>query len=281
MSVELSKKWSWELNFDGSESRTHVDAVANHFCSCTSDNVSHVKELLARCDYSHGFLNLFLPFICMIVNLTFLIFSAIVFNGGFMKIGRFFVIEGKDGAGKSTFVKALKERYPDFVYSREPDGLVRKLVLSDDAKNFDTLTMFNLFWASRAENFAKVILPALQGGKNVVSDRFDVSTYAYQVGETRKLEKLFWLTRDVCLRGVFPVYLNFDASVEVSKQRLQSRGDQNHFDSRDDEYHARVRASYDEFFSDGRVWSVKIDANQPVDQVIADGMKQIEICLNT
>lgn len=197
-----------------------------------------------------------------------------------MKLGKFFVIEGKDGAGKSTFVKALKENYPDFVYSREPDGLVRKLVLSDEAKNFDALTMFNLFWASRAESVAKVILPAIQSGQNVVSDRFDVSTYAYQVGGNLKLDDLFWRTREVCLHGLGPMYLNFDVSVEVSKQRLQGRGDQNHFDTRDDEYHDRVRMSYDRFFSSGRVWSVKVDANLPMDQMIVDGMRMIELCLN-
>lgn len=197
-----------------------------------------------------------------------------------MRLGRFFAVEGKDGAGKSTFVKALKQKYPDFVFSREPDGLVRSLVLSDEAKSFDALTMFNLFWASRAENFAKVILPALQAGKNVVSDRFDVSTFAYQVGENPNLEELFWHTRDVCLRGVTPIYLNFDVSVEVSRQRLQSRGDQNHFDARSDDYHARVRISYDRFFSSGKVWSTTVDANLPMEQMIADGMKEFEVCLS-
>lgn len=201
-----------------------------------------------------------------------------------MPKGKFIIIEGGDGAGKTTFIKFLKEKCPDFVYSREPGGrgmshLVRLLVLSEDARASDPLTMFHLFWASRAENFASVILPAIEEGKVVVSDRFDASTYAFQIGENPELEELFWTTRDVCLRGVSPVYLDFNVSIQEARRRTSRRGDENHFDLRDDTYRARVRSHYDQFFADKRVRSIKVDADLQIDRMISRGMGALEQAL--
>ncbi len=201
-----------------------------------------------------------------------------------MSQGIFLCVEGGDGAGKTTFVDHLKKTCPEFVFSREPGGkgmsqMVRMLVLSDEAKSANALTMFHLFWASRAENFATVILPALKDGKTVVSDRFDASTYAFQIGENPELEDLFWATRDVCLQGVSPVYLDFDVSIQMARRRLDRRGDQNHFDARNDTYRARVRSHYDKFFRNKRIRSVRVDADTPQDQMISRGMRAIESAL--
>lgn len=202
-----------------------------------------------------------------------------------MSLGKFFAIEGGDGAGKTTFVNELKKACPDYVYSREPGGkgmshLVRMLVLSEDARTSDPLTMFHLFWASRAENFASVVLPALKEGKTVISDRFDASTYAFQIGENPHLEDLFWKTRKVCLQGVEPVYLNFEVSIEKARSRMDRRGGQNHFDLRADEYRRSVRSQYQKFFGNPTVESVTIDADLPEDQMIARGMGALEKALS-
>lgn len=194
-----------------------------------------------------------------------------------MQLGKFIVIEGGDGAGKTTFITALKDKCPSFIFSREPGGRgmsqkVRDLVLSDEAKTADPLTMFNLFWASRSENFANVIMPALNSGVTVISDRFDASTYAFQIGENPRLEDIFWATRTACLREVTPTYIFFDLSVEASKKRLQGRGDQNHFDLRGDEYRNCVRSMYLKFFHDERVRSVTLDADLTQDEMISRGM---------
>ncbi len=201
-----------------------------------------------------------------------------------MSLGKFIAVEGGDGAGKTTFVDHLKKNCPEVVFSREPGGkgisqMVRMLVLSDEAKQADPLTMFHLFWASRAENFATLIFPALKAGKTVITDRFDVSTYAFQVSEKPELEDLFWTTRDVCLQGVVPVYLDFNVSNEMSRRRLVRRGGQNHFDLRNDEYRNRVRSHYDKFFGNKRVHSIKVDADLPQDRMISQGMGALETAL--
>ncbi|TSC70506.1 MAG: dTMP kinase [Parcubacteria group bacterium Gr01-1014_46] len=199
-------------------------------------------------------------------------------------LGKFIVIEGGDGAGKTTFVNLLKQTCPQFVYSREPGGVglsqkVRMLVLDDEFKSADSLTMFHLFWASRAENFATVILPAVLAGKIVVTDRFDVSTWGYQVGENPRLEDLFWATRDACLQGVSPIYLDFDVSLGTARARLDGRGEQNHFDKRNDEYRLKVRKHYDRFFGNRRVRSIKVDADLPKDRMLSRAMGALEVAL--
>lgn len=199
-------------------------------------------------------------------------------------LGKLIVVEGSDYAGKTTFIKYLMGVCPQFVYSREPGGVglsqrIRTLVLDDSFKSADPLTMFHLFWASRAENFSTLIMPALKAGKTVVSDRFDVSTWGYQVGENPRLEELFWATREVCLQGVTPVYLDFNVSLEVARSRMEGRGEQNHFDVRNDEYRTRVRRHYDLFFGNRRIRSVRVDADLPEDQMISRAMGALEHAL--
>ncbi len=232
----------------------------------------------------HKLLFLFLLYLNTLSILQKYFYDDIVFWEDPMQLGKFVVIEGGDGTGKTTFVNALKENCPNFIFSREPGGKgmsqkIRELVLSDEAKTADPFTMFNLFWASRAENFAKVILPELSAGITVVSDRFDASTYAYQIGENPGLGNLFWTTRTACLRGVTPTYIFFDLSVEASKKRLQGRGDQNHFDLRGDGYRYHVRSMYLKFFHDERVRSVTLDADVPQDEMISRGMGALEQAL--
>ena len=164
-----------------------------------------------------------------------------------MPRGHFIVVEGGDYGGKTTFVNFLKKVRPDWVYSREPGGegvsqMVRLVVLSDDAKDAHVLTKFHLFWASRAENISKIVRPGVTDGRIVISDRFDASTYAYQIGENPELEDLFWLSRDTCLQDITPVYLDFDVSLGVAKERAKSRLESNHFDHWDDAQRKRTRS---------------------------------------
>jgi len=187
--------------------------------------------------------------------------------------GQFIVIEGGDGAGKTTFINFLKEKHPRLVFSREPgvQGLsqkIREIVLSPEAKEADPLAMFHLFWASRAQNMASVVLPALRTGKVVISDRFDASTYAYQIGENPQLEELFWKTRAVCLQDVVPVYLNFDVSIEVAEKRMSTRGGMNHFDLRSDDYRKKVSNLYQKFFATEGVRSVGVNADLPENEMV-------------
>lgn len=105
--------------------------------------------------------------------------------------GRFISLEGGEGAGKSTQVKALAEalrgRGIDVVETREPGGSegaekIRELLLTGDEDRWSAPSEALLFAAARTDHVDKVIRPALLSGKWVLSDRFVDSSLAYQGG---------------------------------------------------------------------------------------------------
>ena len=105
--------------------------------------------------------------------------------------GRFISLEGGEGAGKSTQVKALaaelRERGLDVVETREPGGSegaekIRELLLGGDEDRWGPQAEALLFAAARADHVAKTIRPALEAGQWVLSDRFIDSSLAYQGG---------------------------------------------------------------------------------------------------
>lgn len=105
--------------------------------------------------------------------------------------GRFISLEGGEGAGKSTQVKALaealRERGIDVVVTREPGGSegaekIRELLLTGDEGRWGANAEALLFAAARADHVDKVIRPAILSGKWVLSDRFVDSSLAYQGG---------------------------------------------------------------------------------------------------
>jgi dTMP kinase len=99
----------------------------------------------------------------------------------------FVSLEGIDGSGKSTQARLLAEALgPDALLVREPGGTaaaerVREL-LADGALELDPMAELLLFCAARADLVRRVIRPALEAGRDVVSDRFSDSTAAYQGG---------------------------------------------------------------------------------------------------
>lgn len=109
-----------------------------------------------------------------------------------MKRGYFITIEGGEGAGKSTTMKFieryLKDRGISLLVTREPGGTeiaedIRKILLpkaSHYQEKMSPITELLLYFASRAQHLAAVIIPALAQGKWVLCDRFTDSSYAYQ-----------------------------------------------------------------------------------------------------
>ncbi|GAI98030.1 unnamed protein product, partial [marine sediment metagenome] len=106
-----------------------------------------------------------------------------------MKRGLFITFEGLEGCGKTTQAKMLfdflTEQRISSIYTKEPGGTkigdkIRKILLDQKNDGMDYKTEMLLFLSSRAENVRLIILPALEKGKVVISDRFYDSTTAYQ-----------------------------------------------------------------------------------------------------
>jgi dTMP kinase len=169
-------------------------------------------------------------------------------------MGAFVVVEGPEGAGKSTLVRALGARLlaegQAVLTVREPGGTpvaeaARKVALRSRHDISPVAELF-LILAARADLVARVIRPALEAGQIVLADRFDLSTRAYQVaGRGLAVDDV-----DAALRlatgGLVPdLTLVLDVPVELGRERQRrARKVQDRFEREDDAFHERVRAAY-------------------------------------
>lgn len=180
-----------------------------------------------------------------------------------MTNAKYVVFDGMDGSGKGTQMSLLEKKFGDVaVFTREPGGTpfaekIRGLVRDDPLAGKSTaLNNFLLFWAAREELQENLVVPGLQSGKRVFSDRGDSSTYAFQLWgeEHRELLGLFKIMRKHVLEKRHPpdLYVIFDLPAEVARTRVvqADRGEMNHFDARDLAYYQRVREGFQSFAKD-------------------------------
>lgn len=168
--------------------------------------------------------------------------------------GTFIVVDGPDGAGKTTLAAAivskLREVGHNVVEVREPGGTraaeaAREVVLNPECQAGDRAELF-LYLAARADLVEKVILPALAESKVVVSDRFDLSTIAYQVHGRGLPESEVRAANKLATGGLEPnITLILDVPLDVGKARLE-RADKapDRLEGASDEMHRRVRESF-------------------------------------
>jgi dTMP kinase len=145
---------------------------------------------------------------------------------------RFITLEGGEGAGKSTVLSALREfllaRGFEVVSTREPGGTplaeqIRSLLLDTHHEPPAVETELLLVFAARAQHVREVILPALQRGAWVISDRFTDSSYAYQ-GAGRALDAAFIAELERRVVGIVPAMtLLLDIGVAHGRERTRGR----------------------------------------------------------
>lgn len=203
-----------------------------------------------------------------------------------MKRGKFVVLEGGEGAGKSTIAQFLKTQLPgaQVLFTRELGGTplgekIRALLISPKAAGASPETQFGLVWASRLDHIKVKIRPALEAGKLVISERFDASTYAYQItGQNApELEPLFFEYRKLLGNTVPDLYIFLDVPPEIGMKRMSANEHKtkplDHFEKRPLAFHKRVREGYKEFFK--AVPHVVIDANRPLEAVQENALSVI------
>lgn len=198
------------------------------------------------------------------------------------------VLEGGEGSGKSTLLRSMKESFPGMICTREPGGTpyaekIRTLIFDNEhGSSACAETMFGLFWAARADHLHRLVLPKLRDGVMVASDRFDASTFAYQICAQggRQLANLFWTTRSHYLPSDLRVfYILLDLDPRIGRERIQARltvEELNHFDVRPTEFHYKLRAGYHEFLREVDAGHEIIDASKPFEQVFAQVVDIIE-----
>jgi dTMP kinase len=170
--------------------------------------------------------------------------------------GIFISFEGIEGTGKSTQAKLLQQSLPGLGYevilTEEPGGTlislrIREILLSVDHTNMKPLTELLLYNAARAQHIEEVILPALNRGAVVITDRFTDSTFAYQ-GYGRNIDlNLLESIDKIATNGLRPdITILLDLDVETGLKRNRRINKTDRLELEDVEFHERVRKGYHE-----------------------------------
>jgi dTMP kinase len=190
--------------------------------------------------------------------------------------GLFITLEGMDGCGKTTQIPLLAERLRnagrEVVIAIEPGGTaigrqIRSILLDPDNPNMAPAAEMLLYFASRAQNVDEVILPVLNRGAVVLSDRFTDSTLVYQgAGRGLGADTVKTLHRIAC-RDLEPkLTLLLDVDLETSLSRAREHKAADRMEQQRAEFYQRVRDAY-----------LALAAAEPERVKIIDGRDSIDV----
>lgn len=200
-----------------------------------------------------------------------------------MSKGKFIVLEGIEGAGKSRqsalLVEALRARGIDAISTREPGGAplgesLRSLIL-DPKYSPDAITELYMYSAARRDHLKYIVVPALQKGQVVVCDRFTYSTLAYQ-GYGRGLDLDF--IRAVNAATVAPIKVDLalllDITPEAGFKRKGGADKGDRLERENIEFFERVYTGFKAMCDSGEL--VSIDASGEKEQTAARVLAAVE-----
>lgn len=194
-----------------------------------------------------------------------------------LKKGIFISLEGIEGTGKTTQARLLSERLAqkgyDVVLTHEPGGTIignriREILLHVDHGEMSYMTELLLYNAARAQHLSEKILPALNEGKIVITDRFTDSTVAYQ-GYGRGIDISLVMSIDNIATGGIKPHLTilFDLDAEAGLKRNKGINKVDRLELEDIEFHRKVQEGYINI-ADKEPERIKIvDASMPLEIV--------------
>lgn len=173
-----------------------------------------------------------------------------------MPMGKLITFEGGDGSGKTTMIKKLSAHLEDkkipYLMTREPGGIdiaekIRSIILNPEHTTMDARTEALLYAAARRQHLAEKVIPALQNGVMVLSDRFVDSSLAYQ-GYARGLgmEEVRSINEFATDHLSPDLTLYFDISPEQGLARIAANQGRevNRLDMENLSFHDKVREGY-------------------------------------
>ena len=200
----------------------------------------------------------------------------------------FITLEGTEGVGKSTLISSLKkyfiEKEIDFIFTKEPGGTpegkeIRNILL-DRSMKLEPYAETLLLLADRAQHVKKIIKPALEKNKNIFSDRYIDSTYAYQ-GAGRGISQDDLDNFINVLNFPIPDLTIFlDLSITEGIKRVKKRGEVDRFEEEEVSFFEKIRQFYLETAKKNSKRFFVIDASQSMDEVFNIAKDKIINTLN-
>ena len=201
---------------------------------------------------------------------------------------KFITLEGIEGSGKTSSLKSitdlLDKKNISYVITREPGGssIGKELraILLDPETEISPEVELMLMLSDRKDHVEKIILPNLEKGNWVVSDRFMDSSIAYQ-GGGRQLGKKLIISLSEYLNLPQPdLTLLFDLPVETSLSRIKARGELDRFEKEELEFHKRIRNTYLDLAKNNSNRIKIIDSSQKIESMLNNVKQAIEKLFN-
>lgn len=198
----------------------------------------------------------------------------------------FISFEGTEGVGKTTLIRKIHQYFEqqgkEVVLTREPGGTplaeqIRSLLLAvnhEEQMSHDTELL--LIYAARAQHLEQVILPALEAGKIVLSDRFTDASFAYQCSGRGLSQEKLQLLNQTFVAKMPNITFWLDAPIELGMTRARERGALDRFEQEKLSFFTKVRAGYETFWQAEPERIKRLDATQNADVVFEEALQYLK-----
>ncbi|WP_318767081.1 dTMP kinase [Lactiplantibacillus carotarum] len=211
-----------------------------------------------------------------------------------MLTGKLVTFEGPDGAGKTSALNAIVAEIQSrlgnrLVVTREPGGnhiseAIRTIILDRQNTMMDDRTEALLYAAARRQHIVQEILPALQSDQLVLCDRYIDSSIAYQGAGRGIGEQAVYDMNQFATEGLTPdltLYFDVDAAVGLERIQTHRQDEINRLDVEALSFHHKVQAAYLRLLADHPDRIKRVDASQPLDQVVQQSLQIMTVQLPT
>lgn len=197
----------------------------------------------------------------------------------------FISFEGTEGVGKTTLIRKIHQYFEqqgkEVVLTREPGGTplaeqIRSLLLAvnhEEQMSHDTELL--LIYAARAQHLQQVILPALEAGKIVLSDRFTDASFAYQCSGRGLSQEKLQLLNQTFVAKMPNITFWLDAPIELGMTRARERGALDRFEQEKLSFFAKVRAGYETLWQAEPERIKRLDATQNAGVVFEEALQYL------
>ncbi|MBJ9957120.1 dTMP kinase [Acinetobacter courvalinii] len=197
----------------------------------------------------------------------------------------FISFEGTEGVGKTTLIRKIHQYFEqqgkEVVLTREPGGTplaeqIRSLLLAvnhEEQMSHDTELL--LIYAARAQHLQQVVLPALEAGKIVLSDRFTDASFAYQCSGRGLSQEKLQLLNQTFVAKMPNITFWLDAPIELGMTRARERGALDRFEQEKLSFFAKVRAGYETLWQAEPERIKRLDATQNADVVFEEALQYL------